>query len=57
MMLKMILIMDLEIMEMASLPDALVAIPILMLSIGAVTLVIFGLLSILEKIAKDQNKY
>ena len=55
MMLKMILIMDLEIMEMASLPDALVAIPILMLSIGAVTLVIFGLLSILEKIAKDQN--
>jgi len=53
----MILITDLEIMEMASLPDALVAIPILMLSIGAVTLVIFGLLSILEKIAKDQNEY
>jgi len=41
---------------MASLPDALVAIPILMLSVGAVTLAIFGLLTILEMIAKDQNK-
>lgn len=51
----MILIIDLEIMEMASLPDALVAIPILMLSVGTVTLFIFGLLSVLEWVAKDQS--
>jgi hypothetical protein len=48
--------MDLEKMAMDNLPDALVAIPILMLSIGTVTLFIFGLLSVLEWVAKDQGK-